>query len=390
MHKFLIRLCYFTSVLLFIYCLIPSYSENKKFTKLLNIGSTYFKNAVPSLMLMEPYVIDNSLGYDGQFYCQIATDPSLKDPELIKAIDLPAYRAQRILIPFICYVAALGDGIKAIHIYSVINIIFWIFTSFVLLHFFPIRNFRDFIAWFFTLFSYGMVFSVTRSLVDLPAAFFIILAVYFFEKNFFNGGIVSLGLGVLTRETNLLSMGLFSFSDIKNRYFRIFLVCILPLILWFFYIKFIYESSNNVGTNLNLIPFSALMVRFTELVSLLLNDGFKSPARWAITDLFSIIVQCIFVVFLIVKQKKSFFSSPLNRLSILYFILVACSSYPIWEGFTPVTRAFLPLSFCFNVLIVRGNYHWMWLLLGNLTVVDGLRSLPYKIILTKVIGNLFS
>ena len=41
----------------------------------------------------------NAGGYDGQFYAQIACDPTLRDPALVPAVDTLAYRARRIGLP---------------------------------------------------------------------------------------------------------------------------------------------------------------------------------------------------------------------------------------------------------------------------------------------------
>jgi hypothetical protein len=48
----------------------------------------------------------------------------------------------------------------------------------------------------------------------------------------------------------------------------------------------------------------------------------------------------------------------------------------VWEGFPGAsTRVLLPLTLAFNVLAARSQASFAWLLLGNLPVVNGMRSL---------------
>ena len=52
---------------------------------------------------------NSEAGYDGQFYAQIALDPTLRNPGLKDACDNLAYRAQLIAMPVASYVLGLGQ-----------------------------------------------------------------------------------------------------------------------------------------------------------------------------------------------------------------------------------------------------------------------------------------
>ncbi len=60
-------------------------------------------------------------GYDGQFYAAIATDPFLRSPDTVKALDAPAYRASRILLPMAAWCVALGNARAAVVAYQVLG-----------------------------------------------------------------------------------------------------------------------------------------------------------------------------------------------------------------------------------------------------------------------------
>jgi hypothetical protein len=47
--------------------------------------------------------------YDGQFYAQLALVPLLRDPAIDRAMDLPAYRARRILFSWTAWAIGLGN-----------------------------------------------------------------------------------------------------------------------------------------------------------------------------------------------------------------------------------------------------------------------------------------
>ena len=66
------------------------------------------------------------IGYDGQFYAQVALDPSLGDPALPRALDNAAYRARRIGLPVLAWAAGLGRPAWVLQAYVLLNAVFWV------------------------------------------------------------------------------------------------------------------------------------------------------------------------------------------------------------------------------------------------------------------------
>src|SRR4051794_5369970 len=94
------------------------------FTNLICFGSEFFSNA-PSAVKAAPLAVQTQWGYDGEFYAMIATDPLLLNPELKPALDLPSYRARRIVLPVLAWCAGLGKPAWILQCYSVANLFFW-------------------------------------------------------------------------------------------------------------------------------------------------------------------------------------------------------------------------------------------------------------------------
>ena len=69
------------------------------------------------------YVHRGTGGYDGLYYAQIAQDPTLRNPELPRAMDNFAYRARRILPPALAWLAGLGRPAWVIEAYALLNVV---------------------------------------------------------------------------------------------------------------------------------------------------------------------------------------------------------------------------------------------------------------------------
>ena len=75
------------------------------------------------------YVHRDTGGYDGLYYAQIAYDPTLRSPELPRAMDNFSYRARRILPPAAAWFFAAGQPSAIVHVYSFLNIATWLFVA---------------------------------------------------------------------------------------------------------------------------------------------------------------------------------------------------------------------------------------------------------------------
>src|ERR1022692_2490463 len=128
---------YVIAVVTFLAVCAQFYIPGKGFTYLIMFGEKPSPYYIPQLRAIDHYELENSSGYDAQYYAQIAMQPRLSDPALKRGVDSLAYRARRILFCWTAYGLAFGDPAWAMHIYSVQNIVCWLLLAGVLLRWFP-------------------------------------------------------------------------------------------------------------------------------------------------------------------------------------------------------------------------------------------------------------
>lgn len=110
-------------------------------------GSETEPDRLPRVRPLNYYLAEDSPGYDGQYYAQLAMDPLLRDPALPTAIDNLPYRARRILFPAMAFVAGAGRPAGILHAYAALNVVCWPLLALVLLRWFPPRQWDDFLRW---------------------------------------------------------------------------------------------------------------------------------------------------------------------------------------------------------------------------------------------------
>ena len=95
---FVLWLAYAATVASFLWIVSSRHLPDKGFTALLIVGDKTIERAIAPLRELQPYTYPDSVGYDGQYYAQLAMNPDLGDPALENAIDNLPFRARRMLI----------------------------------------------------------------------------------------------------------------------------------------------------------------------------------------------------------------------------------------------------------------------------------------------------
>ena len=230
-------------------CLIPTcyvlkhYNSQTQFTSLILFGAEFQDSALTEIKAMKP-AVDSPYGYDGQFYAQIAIDPLLKNPQLQKALDLPGYRAERIFLPAVAYLAGFGKPSIIVQVYALLNLLFWFLLLFGLVHYLHASTVRDYLCILATVFTTGALISVQRALTDLPAA-----ALGFYASALSGTAAwMIISMAILTRQTSVMFLLRFAWPLPKDRAevislaIRVALV-IAPLFLWLVYIHYTFGPS---------------------------------------------------------------------------------------------------------------------------------------------------
>lgn len=364
-----IALAYCGAVALFLWICSQFYLPGKGFTYLVMFGTKVSERYLPELRALNHYEIEDSFGYDAQYYAQIAMRPQLRDPELGAAVDSMPYRARRILFCWTAYGLAFGNPARALHIYAVQNIACWLALAVLLLRWFPAVNWGNFFRWFGVLFSFGLCFSVRGSLVDGPSLLLIAAGVALAEAGRPWWSAALLGVAGLGKETNILAgAALAQPSEPGLRgWGRVVLrgaVILLPLTLWLLCLRGWLGNANDAGLRNFARPFVAYVEKWGSTLTQLQAEGLGSVAQWSVLMLVALTAQALFFAL------RPRWRDPWWRVGAAYTVLMVFLGDAVWEGYPgAASRVLLPMALAFNVLVPRGRAWWLVLLLGNLTVI---------------------
>jgi len=315
-------------------------------------------------------------GYDGQFYAQMALEPSLRDPRIDRALDLAPYRARRILFSWTAWVLGLGRPFWVLQAYALQNVACWLVLAWYLARRFPQRDARALAVWFGCLFGHGLLISTRLALADGPSMLLIVGAVAAFERGRPWLGSLVLGVSGLGRETNLLAgtallaPGTHSVRQVL-RIVGCGVLALLPTLIWLDYLRSIYRSGVFNGTGGFIVtPFVTYWRTWDAAVGSLTAHCLSSPALFGVLALIGLLVQAIYLV--AAAQPKAVWW----RVGFPYVFLMLTMHAVVWEGLPGAsTRVLLPMSVAFNMLLPTGRWFWPLAILGNLSVVPGLLAI---------------
>jgi hypothetical protein len=344
-----------------------------RFTGLLQVGQVASARALAVVHEQPVFVYEE--GYDGQYYAQLACDPTLRAPELRTAIDTLPYRARRILMPALAWTLGLGRPERAIQIYPWLNIVCWFALALVL---WPVlqadRRWLGVAAWAGVLFSAGALTSVRYSLTDLPALLLLALALRAAQAGKPRRMAAWFGAGLLARETLVVgAWGLCPKAcDKPSGLLRMagwIVLAGLPLGLWLIYIGWQVGQPSG-GTGNFAPPLCGLIGRWRESLAGL--HAAVDP-RLAWTSLLATIAVTAQLLYLAISRD---WRSCWWRLGCGSALLALVLGSAVWEGFPGATpRVLLPLLLACNVLAIERRHAAFWLLLFNLSVPSGLLEL---------------
>jgi hypothetical protein len=363
-------------VILFLASVARFYHPGTGFTALIAFPAGHAYEA-PAMAGVPHYDYPAWASYDGEFYAQRALDPLLRDPGTDRAMDLPPFRARRILFSWTAFAAGLGRPVWIIEAYALQNVVCWLILAMLLTRWIPPTSGRGLALWAAILFSHGLLWSVRFALLDGPSLLLIACSVAAVERGhqWLSAGIV--GIAGLGRETNLLALasqpwprGLRDVARLAG----VTLVAVLPVLIWYDYLRSIYRSTLSAGTG-QLGPLGAAFAStLWQAVLSVKAHGVLSADGLTLGLLASLAVQA---VYLLVRPRLS---SPWWRVGIAYVLLLLILDPVLADPRTgAITRVLVPMTAGFNILLAgetRPTRFWLWFTAGNLHVLAGALVMP--------------
>jgi hypothetical protein len=363
-----------TAVVLFLVLVGRFWHPVFGFTSFLQFNAEPTKPGITHFQKFPVFSYQDTGGYDGQYYAQIAYDLTLRSPELPGAIDNLSYRARRILPSFLAWTLAGGRPEWIVHVYSVLNIVCWLIFAALAWRLLAVSDLRSWLAWAGLLFSAGCLHSVRLALTDLIATTLIAAAMFAQERNQRRLSPWGFAAASLSKETAVLSLGGLirgAWND-KHTWARFAIavaVAIVPLGLWLLYIRHAVGAADQGWSNFA-VPLSGLFVKWRESLNGLAhtNDPALAWSTWL--AVVGVTVQSLWLA------TRPQVRAPWWWLGAPYVALTAFLGTAVWEGHPGAfTRVLLPLQLAFNILAVRHRAWIVVIVAGNVGLFSGLLTL---------------
>ena len=365
------RHAYWIAGLVFAALVLAKFSPNTGFTSLIRFGESWQGRRLSGLQSLPLATVAASNGYDGQFYAQLALDPLLRSRELDQAIDVPSYRARRILLPAVAHLIALGNTWWTLQIYALLNVCCWFALGRVLHRKLPQGDWLAFARWGGCMFSIGVLDSVRQSLVDLPALLLLALAVDAHVRSRLSQSVFWQALGALTKETTLIgSLALNCGPSLVQihwkRTFWSVAAASLPIALWSLFVHQRFGGSPSEGGLGNFDwPLRGILIQARLSLQAVLQCDFDGRYGFGLFAVVGLFVQSW------VLWRSPQVQSPWWRIGVVYSVLLFFLSSWVWSGYWAACRAVLPLTIAFNLLLPANRWFWPLWIAGNLTLIHG-------------------
>ncbi len=359
------------------------YDPHFGWTKLIDFGSVFSAHTLPRLQHHTHYVMEGS-GNDGEFYAQMAIDPSVQDPAFDRALDTPAYRARRIGLPAISYALGWSRPARVIQAYALSNLLFWFVLLGALVSLYRPWTGKQVLCFAVGLVSFGSVTSMEHAMVDLPAAalIFVGLAVGRWGRH------AAFAAAVLTRETSLVAaLGCLNLrrplADTRwKRELGLLALAVVPFALWMLYIRHRFDGlQGTTGSGNFAFPLQAIAARFASGIKAFADNGLGEAARtgpfgWlyldeSVHELLTLTALTGQALYFVLRRDVD---SAIWRTGICYAALCCILGPAVWGSTFAAARVLLPMTLCFYLLIARERDVWFWPLF-----VVGSLSVPYGV-----------
>jgi hypothetical protein len=343
----------------------------KGFTYLIYFGARHHAQFLPELKAVEHYEQPESIGYDAQWYVQIAMHPRLTDPVLQAAIDRLSYRSRRILFEWTAWAIGGGNPARVMNVFALQNVACWFILAVLLMRWLPPVSWGNVLRWACILFSFGLIFSVKRALLDGPSLLLTAAAMALIEARRPWLGALLLGVGGLGKDTSVLCASALGLPETGGRrawarWAAQLALVLLPIALWITCLGHWLGSSGDIGLGNFAGVFVGLCSKLEDMVSSMMAEGypFSPEVRFDALVLVGILAQFFFFAVRI-RWRDAWWRVGASSAALMLFLGDA-----VWEHYpSAAARVLLPMTLAFNVRVPRGRWWPVLLLAGNLGVL---------------------
>ena len=354
---------------LFLGLIARYYHPGTGLSSLISIGADIGKSKITALNQVQHHEQEGSYGYDGQFYVQLALHPLLDSPELESAIDDPAYRARRMLMPWMAWLLGAGQPDWIVQSYALLNVACWLILAVVLWRWLPPVNADNFLRWAGVMFSHGVCMSVRHSLTDGPSLLLLALGMLWWEKQHRRSAIGAIAAAALAKETAILAGVLWADSRSNGwrwwgRLALIGALIIAPLLLWMGYVRWRFGGvPGEEGLGNFALPLAGLLGKWSDTLGEIRHAGWSQYNFVTLLTVVALTVQLMFFLF------RWQWCEAWWRVGAVFAILGLMVAQPVWEGHPgAATRVLLPMMLAFNLLVPRARRWLPVLIAGNLSI----------------------
>jgi hypothetical protein len=347
------------------------YVPGQGFTSMITFGTKVHERYLPELKAVNHYEMPDSYGYDAQWYAQMAMRPRMADPALNSAVDWLHYRARRILFPAVAWLLGGGNPARALHVYAFENVVCWFALALLLFRWLPPDSWGNCGRWAAVLFSFGLVFSVERALLEGPSLLLLAIAMALIESKRPWLGSLVLGISGLGKETNILGgVGLPLDWPTRGREWAAWIlrwiVVAAPLLIWVAYLRRHLGPGDDIGDRNFAAPFAGLAHKLGASFRRLSAPGYDSTIAWY--DLLTVAGLLTQFAFFAVRPR---WRDPWWRIGATYALLMVFLGDAVWENYpTAAARVLLPMTLAFNLIVPRGRGWTLLLLAGNIGILS--------------------
>ena len=306
---------------------------------------------------------NGTIGYDGQFAYQIALAPLNAAPYL----DIPPYRYQRILYPFVAGLVGFRQPSLVPWMLIGLNIIALTIGTYVMGGILAQNRLSRWYALTVGIFA-GQLVSLRLDVNEPFALMFALLAVYVFENKRYRLGAVFLALSILSKETSIAFVGGYLLYYFIKREWRTLIetalislgpFIILQLAIWNAFGQVGLRSGGQGATSFSLIPFGGMLA-----------FGFDSFEKFVVVLLILgplVLIPCIALIIYLLRyflERNISAMAIVLALHIIIMVTLPFSTYVDLPGVLRLTSGLVVSTVAFGAVSQSRkllNYSTLWI-----------------------------